>query len=36
MFGAAGNTSKLFVTGFSMGALVGGGFGAAIGTYQAV
>eukprot|EP00806_Schmidingerella_arcuata_P006723 Macronucleus_7132.p2 GENE.Macronucleus_7132~~Macronucleus_7132.p2 ORF type:complete len:127 (+),score=14.84 Macronucleus_7132:1-381(+) len=36
IFGAAGQTSNLFVTGFKMGALVGGGFGAAIGTYQAV
>jgi len=36
IFGAAGQTSSLFVNGFKMGALVGGAFGGVLGTYQAI
>ena len=36
MFGSAGSTSQTFITGFKMGALVGGAFGGVIGTYQAI
>ena len=36
IFGSAGQTTNLFFAGFKMGGLVGGGFGAAIGTYQAI
>ena len=36
IFGAAGQTSQLFITGFKMGGLVGGVFGGVMGTYQAI
>ena len=33
IFGSAGETSQTFVTGFKLGALVGGTFGGILGTY---
>ena len=36
IFGSAGQTTQTFVTGFKMGALVGGAFGGVMGTYQAI
>ena len=36
IFGSGKQTTGLFVQGFKMGGLVGSGFGAAVGTYQAI
>ena len=36
IFGSAGASSQTFLMGFKMGALVGGGFGGVMGTYQAI
>lgn len=36
LFGSGQATSKLFFTGFQMGAMVGGAFGGILGTWQAI